>query len=481
MRLKSISGNRPLDPRRMPSWRAYQEKNKRAAVRRRLARKVFRYATSLLFVCILIYGISGEAVYRKDATGKKNSGLLAHHKTPENQPRIRQEDIPDLLDSQMFVNLEHPSFDIAHAKGTYHVKTTLDSDLQRYLLDNFNRSYARYIAVVVMAPETGRILAMAGYDRENARNNPCLDSHFPAASIFKIITAAAAVEKRGFRPDSAIAFPGRKYTLYKFQLEKHPKRQTRSVSFQDSFAQSINPVFGKLGIHYLGRQTLTEYAEAFGFNRSFDSELPVPPSEIFVKETPYHWAEIASGFNRQTTISPLHGAMIASAVANGGNLMNPILVDVIQEKPGRAEPLHKVYQSRPTPVGRAVSPKVSSVLRDLMEETVASGTCRKTFRKAGQDPVLSRLYIGGKTGSINSRDHSYRRFDWFVGFAMEKAGDAAIAVSAIVVHDKFIGTKAREYGRMAIRKYFDDYFSIADRKNQTPETAADAATILETL
>lgn len=446
---------------------AYQMRTKRSAARRRLAGKAVRFATSLLFVFILIYGISGEAVYHVDPAEKtvsngtesdndapSPSGLLAHQRSPENRPRIRREEIPDLLDPRLFVNLKHPSFDIANGKGRYRVQTTLDGDLQHYLFENLNRSYARYIAIVVMAPETGRILAMVGYDREDPGNDPCLDSHFPAASIFKIVTAAAAVEKRGFRPDSSIAYSGRKYTLYKFQLEKNTKRQTHSVSFRDSFAQSINPVFGKLGIHYLGRQALTEYAEAFGFNRSFGSEVPLPPSGIAVTETPYHWAEIASGFNRQTTISPLHGAMIASAVANGGALMTPILVDAIAEKGDRV-----VYQSRPSPMGRAVSPEASSVLRSLMQETVASGTCRKTFRKADRDPVLSRLRIGGKTGSINSREHSHRRYDWFVGFAGEKEGHAAIAVSAVVVHDKFIGAKAREYGRMAIKKYFDKHFS----------------------
>lgn len=463
----------------MPSWMAYQMETKRAAARRRLARKGVRYATTFLFVFILIYGITTEAVYhmdpaeqRREVTGsesKKEAPLLAHHRTPENRPRIRREEIPDLLDTRMFVNLKHPSFDIAHRQGTYQVRTTLDSDLQRYLFENLNRSYARYIAVVVMEPDTGRVLAMVGYDREDPRNDPCLDSHFPAASIFKIVTAAAAIEKQGFQPDSSIAYSGRKYTLYKFQLEKNSKRRTRSVSFRDSFAQSINPVFGKLGRHYLGKEVLQDYAEAFGFNRSFHFEVALPPSEIAIQETPYHWAEIASGFNRQTTISPMHGAMIAAAVENGGCLMTPILVEAIADKEKNT-----VYRSAPSPIGRAISADASRTLQGLMHETVASGTCRKTFRQADRDPVLSRLRIGGKTGSINSRNHSYRRYDWFVGFAGEKEGEAAIAISAVVVHDKFIGTKAREYGRMAIREYFDRHFS-------TPDPPSKRASVRETL
>ncbi len=476
MNITSVSRKRRREARRTPSWMTYQMQTKRAAARRRLAKTAVRYVTTFLFVFILIYGITGEAVYHMDPAERrsdneeairKDTPLLAHQRSPESAPRIRREDIPDLLDTRMFVNLTDPTFDMAPKMGTFRVRTTLDGELQRYILENLNRSYARYIAIVVMAPETGRVLAKVGYDREDPANDPCLDSHFPAASIFKIITAAAAVEKSGLRPDSSLAYSGRKYTLYKFQVAKDAKRRTRSVSFRDSFAQSINPVFGKLGIHYVGRQALKEYAEAFGFNRSFDCEVPFPPSEIAIKEVPYHWAEIASGFNRQTTISPLHGALIASTVANGGRLMTPILVDTITDKRERI-----AYRSRPSAVGRAVSADAAAVLQGLMEETVASGTCRKTFRKADRDPILSRLRIGGKTGSINSRDHSYRRYDWFVGFAGERDGDEAIALAAIVVHDKFIGTKAREYGRMAIRHHFDRYFSapVTPRRDEVRET-----------
>ncbi|MCP6769290.1 penicillin-binding transpeptidase domain-containing protein, partial [Klebsiella pneumoniae] len=69
-----------------------------------------------------------------------------------------------------------------------------------------------------MNPANGKILSMVSYDRENPDNNTCISNRFPAASIFKIVTAAAAIEKCGFNSESEISFVGGKHTLYKSQI-----------------------------------------------------------------------------------------------------------------------------------------------------------------------------------------------------------------------------------------------------------------------
>jgi peptidoglycan glycosyltransferase len=124
-------------------------------------------------------------------------------------------------------------------------------------------------------------------------------------------------------------------------------------------------------------------------------ELPWPTSRLAVKDESYHRAEIASGFNRQTTISPLHGAVIVSAVVNGGIPTEPTLVDRIIDSAG-----NPVYRAEPRFLPAAVSPKTADVLDQLMVATVTSGTARKVFRGHRRSKVLSRLRLGGKTGSI---------------------------------------------------------------------------------
>jgi DNA-binding transcriptional regulator YhcF (GntR family) len=93
-----------------------------------------------------------------------------------------------------------------------------------------------------------------------------------------------------------------------------------------------------------------------------------------------------------------------------------------------------------------------------METTITSGTCKKAFRGLKKDKILSRLNIGGKSGSIDNESHD-TRYDWFVGFAEEKEGSAKIVISAMVAHEKYIGVRASEYARMAIKEYFREHFA----------------------
>ncbi|MDM8525580.1 penicillin-binding transpeptidase domain-containing protein [Desulfococcaceae bacterium HSG8] len=406
-----------------------------------------------LFIIISCYGVCRGAVPDYDPA-QPGPDILLNPLTVNPEPNpgyknyISKKDIRTLLDSRFFVNIRDKSFEVASRGRHFRVDTSIDVPLQNFIIEKIARSSARYIGIVVMEPGTGRVLSMVGFDERDPYNNPCTASRFPAASIFKIVTAAAAIEKCGFNSDSQIAYSGRKHTLYKGQLKKKPKRRTRKITLRDSFAESVNPVFGKLGAHYLGKNLLEKYADAFGFNRRIGFEIPVVPSILSVSEDPYHCAEIASGFNRETLISPLHGAMIASAIMNQGRLTEPVIVDQIVNKKNRV-----IYKSRRTPMNHAISPHASEILKHLMQATIEKGTCRKAFRGYQKDPVLSELNIGGKTGTISSENRD-ARYDWFVGFAEEKEGKEKLVISAVVAHGKRMGIKAKKYARMIIREYF---------------------------
>jgi peptidoglycan glycosyltransferase len=323
--------------------------------------------------------------------------------------------------------------------------------LQNYLFDQMDRKNSRYIGIVVMEADTGRVLAMVGFDKTDPDGNPCLCSEFPAASIFKIVTAASAVDTCGLTADSKLRFNGYKHTLYKRQLQDRVNRYTHTVSFKDAFAQSINPVFGKIGTLRLGKPLLAQSAEAFGFNETLDFELPLDSSHFYIDDQPYNWAEVASGFNQKTTISPLHGAVMATAVLNEGFMVTPSLVDQIVDPEGKI-----LYSWQPPSRQPAMSPKASTVLSQLMEATIRSGTGRKAFRGYRRDKILSRLEIGGKTGSIDNPTHDVR-YDWFVGFAREREGQGQLAVAVLVAHEKYIGIRAGQYARMAITRYFRNH------------------------
>jgi len=203
---------------------------------------------------------------------------------------------------------------------------------------------------------------------------------------------------------------------------------------------------------------LEQYGLGFGFNQPLDFELAVPISNLNVGDRPYHWAEIASGFNNETTLSPLHAAVMVSAVLNDGRMVSPTIIERIEDGSGR-----EIYRPHATWQRRAMTTRATTVLADMMEKTVQSGTARRLFRGSKRDPVLSQLRIGGKTGSIDNLSHD-ARFDWFVGFAQDKRSQKGLIVAVLVAHEEYIGRRAATYARMAMSHYFKNY--LADQKKE---------------
>jgi cell division protein FtsI/penicillin-binding protein 2 len=375
-------------------------------------------------------------------------------------PTLDKLSVQALLGNKSLVNITEKRFSLKFAGQNLQVFTSIDPSLQAYILKRIDRKNSRYVGIVVMDPSTGKILSMAGYDKTDTIAHPCLFNQYPAASIFKIVTAVAAIEELGYQPNSRLAYNGRKHTLYRSQLKAKQNRYTNRVTFRDSFAKSINPVFGKIGSLYLGKDALEKYAIALGFNEHIDFEIPLPPSLVSLSDEPYQWAEIATGFNRETLISPLHGALMAASIMNQGRLIEPTIVEKIIDDTGQT-----LYESKVKSIRQAFSPTSTDTLYDLMRSTISSGTARKSFRGSQRDSILSKLIMGGKTGSINNRAHDLR-FDWFVGFAQEKNGSGKLAISVVVAHEEYIGTRATRYARLIIREHFKNYVADRERKNK---------------
>jgi cell division protein FtsI/penicillin-binding protein 2 len=439
-------------PRKVPparaSWRDYQARLKHAGNHRRKFRRLG----------IIVAGIAVAVCGFYGAFGVFNS--TACHKQDQTDPpsrlikkTITKRDVRILLEQTPVINRKEKRFQLAFGDSHFSIETTLDIALQTYLAGQLDRVNSRYIGIVAMDPDDGRILAMVGFDKTDSAGNPCISNRFPAASIFKIVTAAAAVERRGYGPHTRINFNGYKHTLYKSQLKEQKNRYTNSIAFKDSFAQSVNPVFGKIGSLYLKKEGLADYAQAFGFNREFAFEIPLPTSHFEISDDPYHWAEIASGFNRQTTLSPVHAAMVAAMLLNHGDLVEPTIIQSIDDSMG-----NRIYQSRPQRTGPVIGTRAIQTVDKLMQTTITSGTGRKAFRGHRRDRVLAKLHMGGKTGSIYNRSHD-ARFDWFVGYAREKNGEGQLAVAVVVAHEEYIGKRASQYARILFKEFFKNRFA----------------------
>ncbi len=367
---------------------------------------------------------------------------------------ISKMDLKKILSVTPVLNADTNVFFLDDDDRSFTITTSLNIDLQEFLLSQLERlkkltrGKPRNISFVVMEPVSGKILGLAGFDLDNPDINPCYQSTYPAASIFKIITAAVAVETLGFTPETPLYFNGSKYTLYKKQMKETRNKYTAQTSFAQAFAESINPVFGKISQNQIKKETLSKYVTVFGFNATIDSELNFDSGYITITEEPYQWAELGSGFNRETTISPIFGAMLTSSIVNSGKIPVPNIVEHVTDKNGTI-----VYQWENNIYNSAIQPETAGIVMDLMERTISKGTAKKAFQGYLKNQTLSQLTIGGKTGSLYNKERTIK-YDWFTGFGTEKKGNRKLAVSIVVGHGEYYGTKASEYGKMILEHYF---------------------------
>ena len=447
------------------SWREFQANNFRPPKKKESFIKKLRFPATILILTLLITSIF---LLNIESPQQQTSPKISDKPSEEPKETIPSSSInknSEISKNQLFTLLSGKNlaqetdntFKVHNGEKEYTIITSINTRLQNYLHSlqdkarQYNMGKPRFIAFVVMEPHTGKIIAMSGYNEDKPHSNPCLESDYPAASIFKLVTAAAAVETLGYNPYTPLYFTGNKYTLYKRQLrEVKNKKHAYRISFSRAFAQSVNPVFGKIGKIYLGKETLETYASTFGFNQLIPYEQPFISGKFEIHDDEFHLAELGSGFNRDTTISPVFVAMLTSAIINRGKLMTPGIVEQVTSSDDKI-----LYTHKPSTYTTAITPKTAQIMMQLMGKTISEGTARKYFRGSSKDPVLSKLIIGGKTGSLSNREHTVK-YDWFTGFGKQKKGKKAIAIAVVVGHQKYIGTRSTIYAHRILKRYFQE-------------------------
>ncbi len=331
------------------------------------------------------------------------------------------------------------------------VNYTIDQRLQNEAEKLLKQYRPDYGAVVMMDARTGKILSLASFERNPAlHTNLALRGTYPAASVFKIVTSAAAIDKAGVTPAHTINFNGGNYTLYrKNVMSDRINRWTRKITLRDAFARSINTAFGRLSLENLDPADLMNYANRFMFNQEIPTDFNVDMGLAVVPhEKGYEMTQVASGFNRLTRMSPIQGAMIAGAIVNQGKMVIPYIVDSLKNADGEI-----VYQGETVDRGQVVNPESAAQLQELMAQTVHSGTSRRSFRPLTRDRRFQEIEVGGKTGHLTG-DNPKGRVDWFVGYASDDE-DRKIAVAAITVNKEFWTVKSAHLAQTMFIKYFE--------------------------
>ena len=319
------------------------------------------------------------------------------------------------------------------------LRTTLDPNAQRTALQALG---GRKGAVVALEPETGRVRAMVSvptYDpnqvpdrfRElNAdRNAPLFNrttqAGYPPGSTFKVVTAVAALDSGRYKPDSIVdgRSPKRISGVPLSNCCGEGTGDFPPLPLTEALANSVNTVWAEVG-EKLGKDTMYDYMERFGFNTEPPLDYPrdqLVPSGVFGKggklldaSDPVDIGRVAIGQER-LRVTPLQMAMVASAVANGGVLMEPRLAERVVAKDGRV-----TDRIRPEEMDRVMKEETASAVASMMQGVVDRGTA--TSAKIGG------VAVAGKTGTAEVEQGATNQA-WFIGFAPVERPRVAVAVT----------------------------------------------------
>ncbi|MFH9420310.1 peptidoglycan D,D-transpeptidase FtsI family protein [Streptomyces sp. NPDC017529] len=345
-------------------------------------------------------------------------------------------------DDKLFFSRTVDMFTGEKQKGG-NVVTTLNAKAQQAAYEGLGKNKG---AVAAINPETGAILALAStpsYDpstfagmsdkdakayngllKQNNPDDPMLNralrQTYPPGSTFKVVTAAAALENGLYTDVNAKTESPLPYYLPDTAhqpLKNEGNIPCENASLKEALRWSCNTVFGKISAD-LGNKKMKAEAEKFGFNNA-EVDTPVRAAESVypTDNRPQNaMAGIGQASNRAT---PLQMAMVTAAIANGGKLMKPYMVDKLV-----APNLNVVQQHTPEAMSQPVKPENAQKLQEIMEGVVKNGT--------GTNAQIDGVTVGGKTGTAqHGEDNKDNPYAWFISYAKTSKG-TPVAVAVVI-------------------------------------------------
>jgi len=321
---------------------------------------------------------------------------------------------------------------VADLSGDGLAVLTLDPSVQRHLAEVLAAHPEPAEGVAVVDPESGRVLALADdADANEFSSGLARSATAYAASTFKVVTGAALLAEGVATPNTEVCFHGGSSGFELSDLTPDPEADQQCLSLRAAMAWSANLVFARLADRQLDPERLESYAEAFGFNTRIPFEMPLDRSLASIPRDRLGFTRAAAGFHN-TWMSPLHGALIQAAIANGGVMMVPTIVDWVEDAAGE-----RSYVHTPTPWRRPIDSAVADALEEVMSETCRRGTARSDFHLREGWPTTIQAW--GKTGTLSNRrpdadedPDPYYVYRWFTGYA--RSSGRLAAVGALVVN-----------------------------------------------
>ncbi len=346
---------------------------------------------------------------------------------------------------------------------------TIDRTLQVEVCKRIAEGVAQFKAdsgsVIVMQPQTGKILAMCGApdfypgDYSNVEdvgvyNNQGIFSAYEPGSVFKPIVMAAGLDTGAVTPNSRFTDTG-SAEFEEFTIRNASEKVFGNVSMIEVLEESINT--GMVWVmRQLGRTEMREYIHNFGFGTATGIELNSEVSGTIdsLNEASEVYSATAS-FGQGITVTPLQLVTAYGAIANGGKLMKPYIVDELRYPDGTVE------KTEPHTVREVITPTTATTLGAMLVSVVEYGH--------GKKAAVPGYYIGGKTGTAQISKHGvYSDTDFngsFAGFGPVQDPVFAMIVKVENPKEGVIfaeSTAAPIFGEIA--KFILEYYGVAPER-----------------
>jgi cell division protein FtsI/penicillin-binding protein 2 len=293
-----------------------------------------------------------------------------------------------------------------------YVRYALDTELTRNVFKILHGGKVALGHVILLDPDTGRVLTYASTDVAHFPPNKL----YPAASLVKIITAAAALDRDPGLAKLPCRYRGSPYKLTRKSID--PPRSGHEVSLREALASSNNQCFAQLAVHAVGEAPLLDAISRFGW---LSEPAPAHPAgSLDPREDRYDVGRLGCGL-AGSRITPMHAAQLAATLV-GGELVAPHWIEGVHDADGR----EMLLPANPTP-RQVMTPELADELRAMLTDTTVKGTARSAFRKRNGKPLLGPVKVAGKTGSLSGTDPE-GRYEWFVGVAPADHPEIAVAV-----------------------------------------------------
>ena len=311
---------------------------------------------------------------------------------------------------------------VKSASKGYNLTLTLDRNIQyiaeKELVKAVETSRAKGGIAIVMEPQSGKILAMANapsfnpnaysrYPTQVLRNKAVADS-FEPGSTMKVFLIASALEERVVSPGDGFNCEGGSYTVGGRTI--HDTHKYGRLSVSDILKYSSNIGAAKIGAR-MGSERLYRYLRGFGFGGRSAIDLPAEAAGYLRNSSGWYGIDLATiSFGQGVSVTAVQLAAAFSAVANGGTLMKPYLVEKVLDDNGNV-----LKEYSPESRQRVISEQTAKTVAKMMEGVAAEGG-------TGTNAAVDGFRVAGKTGTAQKVDPVTRGYSIdkrtasFIGF-----------------------------------------------------------------